>query len=476
MNHCEFSGWRLAVRRPAERAGGDCVDMAEPDVGDGARARKREHLGAELRRARELSGLSGRQLAQRIGISQSKVSRVESGAALLSLPQVAAWASETGAAPDVVEMLSALTGAVYTEVHDWGSVFEQQGHIQGDIADLERRARRIRTFQPSLVPGLLQTAEYARRVFGMFHPPYLEQDLPEVLAARLDRQLALYRADQRFEFLITEAALRWRPGPVSVLLAQLDRIASLSTLGNVFISIIPLGAEAVTNTSHMFLLFDMTERDEGDAMVLVEAIHATLVINDPQSIDLYRTRWSLLSQMAVSGDEARDLVRAIGTDIGKSATLIGMGLSRPGAGDAAHAGALHPPGGSGGSVEVELTRLGRADELGPFGRGEPENRAVSDLGVADPDELQLAGFHAGRAAFAGPGESNHFLQRVPVHRTSLSVCRPGVSVPSIREVSRGDLVRPIARRLFGACSFPIHRTDSEHRARAACRPGAAARA
>ncbi len=430
-----------------ERIRDDCVGT--PGAGEGTRGSKRERLGAELRRARELAGLSGRQLAQRIGISQSKVSRAESGSALLSLPEVAAWAAATGASHEVADLLSALTEAVYTEVHNWGSLLEERPHIQGDIQDLENRARRVLTFSPSLVPGILQTAEYARRVFTMFKPPYLEQEIPEVLAARLDRQLALFAGRQRFEFLITEAALRWRPGPSPLLLAQLDRITSLSTLENVSVGVIPLDVEAVAYTSHTFLLFEMAEREEGDAMALVETIHANLVVNDPQSIALYRARWSLLAQMARYGDAARDFLAAIGSDIRKSMTLIPRAASRR-AGDAAHAGALHPPEPAARSGEVELAGLDRADELRPFSDGVPENGPVRVLRVADPDQFQSSDFHARPAAFARPDEANH-----SVHRISLSASRRGLSAPSMRKASRAHLYRHLARGLGESCSFPV---------------------
>lgn len=422
------------------------------EAGEGARGGKRERLGAELRRARELAGLSGRQLAQRIGISQSKVSRAESGSALLSLPEVAAWAAAAGASHEVTDLLSALTEAVYTEVHNWGSMLEERPHIQGDIQELEGRARRVLTFSPSLVPGILQTAEYARRVFAMFQPPYLEQDIPEVLAARLDRQLALFAGRQRFEFLITEAALRWRPGPPALLLAQLDRIASLSTLDNIAVGVIPLDVESVAYNSHTFLLFEMAEREEGDATVLVETIHANLVVNDPQSIALYRARWSLLAQMALSGDSARDFLAAIGSDLRKSVTLMRGAASRRGPGDAARAGALHPPGVPARSGEVELAGLDGAGELRPLSERVPQDRPVGVLRVANGDELQLSRFHARPAALARAGEGDN-----SVHRFSLSASRRGPSAPSMRKASRWRLYRQLARGLDGSCSFPARR-------------------
>jgi transcriptional regulator with XRE-family HTH domain len=429
--------------------------VVTPDAGAGAQPGKRQRLGAELRRARELGGLSGRELAQRIGISQSKVSRAESGSTLLSMPQVAAWASATGASPDVADLLCALTEAAYTEVHNWGTMFRDRPHIQGDIQSLEERARKILTFQPSVVPGLLQTAEYARRVFAMFQPPYLEQEIPEVLAARLDRQVALFRARQRFDFLITEAALRWRPGPAPVLQAQLDRISSLSTLDNVSVGVIPLSAEAVTNTSHGFVLFEMMEHDESDAMVLVDTIHANLVVNDPESVALYRTRWSLLEQMALHGDEARSFLAFLASDIRKNLTLIKPGALRQGGGDAARRGALHPLGVPRGSDGVELARLDGPDKLTPFGHVEVQGRPAGVLGVANRDDFELADLYARTAALAAAGKAAHLI-RDSRHETFLSGFRRGVSAPAMRKASRGHLAygrgRERGRALFFSCS------------------------
>lgn len=426
--------------------------MVTPEAETGAQPGKRQRLGAELRRARELGGLSGRELAQRIGISQSKVSRAESGSTVLSIPQVAAWASATGATPEVADLLSALTEAAYTEVHSWGAVFRDRPHIQGDIQGLEERARKIMTFQPSVVPGLLQTAEYARRVFGMFQPPYLEQEIPEVLTARMDRQMALFRARQRFDFLITEAALRWRPGPAPVLQAQLDRVCSLSTLDNVSVGVIPLSAEAITNTSHGFVLFEMMEHDDSDAMVLVETIHANLVVNDQESVALYRTRWSLLEQMALHGDEARAFLVFLASDVRKNITLIRPG-SR-GGGDAARPGALHPLGVPSRSDDVELTRLNGPDKLAPFVDVELQDRPVWVLGVPDRHDFELTDLHARPAALAGAGKADHLI-RHSGHRSFLSRFRRGVSA-AMRKASRGHLVYDWGREqgleLFFSCS------------------------
>ncbi|RKS77132.1 helix-turn-helix protein [Actinomadura pelletieri DSM 43383] len=297
----------------------------------------RRRLAGELRRLRDQAGLSGRQLAERIGISQSKVSRIESAITIPTAVEVASWGAAVGCSENVGAMLGVLADAAYTEVHPWSTALRDQGHLQDDIQEIEGRARTKRIYEPSLVPGLLQTAEYARRVFAMFDPPYLETDLPVVVTARLDRQAALFDPATRFEFLITEAALRWRVGPALVLLAQLDRIASLSTLENVSIGLIPHSAPARTHAPHGFVVLesieaapsgghgdrdgpgdgdgDGFEADEAAALALVETVHANLTVGDPLQIALYQRQWARLEQAAVYGDDARDLLASIGADI-----------------------------------------------------------------------------------------------------------------------------------------------------------------
>lgn len=267
------------------------------------RPSKRQQLAAELRRVRELYGMSGRELAQLIDISQSKVSRVESGRTIPSLPEVSAWAAAVCVPADRQEWLVALAESVFTEVHSWPSALRTRGHIQDEIEERELRARLVRTFQPSVVPGLLQTAEYARRVITLARPGSVDA-VSEAVDGRLRRQLALYEEDRRFEFVITEAALRWRPGPARLLLAQLDRLASLSTLDNVSIGVILLDADAATTYSHAFVIYD-DHTDGQDPFVETETIHANLIVNDPGDVDLYQRRWAALSGTATFGEEVR---------------------------------------------------------------------------------------------------------------------------------------------------------------------------
>ncbi|MET7772664.1 Scr1 family TA system antitoxin-like transcriptional regulator [Nocardia sp. NPDC005366] len=292
------------------RAGNDAV-QATGSHPEASGAESRARLGAELRRLRDHAGISGRDMAHRVGISQSKLSRIESGNAVPSVPQVLDWAREVDATPETRRVLRRLTEATHSEVDTWRSALESRRHLQDDVRARETAAKVVSTFQPSVVPGLLQTAEYARRVFATFQLPYAKDDLAAALAARLDRQLALYDSERRFEFLVTEAALRLRPGPHRVLLGQLDRISSLSTLGNVSIGVIPLDVQATTTVPHGFVIYDGDE----DALVSLELIDASRLVRAPEEIDLYRGCWDLLGRMALFGDDARRFLAELTADI-----------------------------------------------------------------------------------------------------------------------------------------------------------------
>lgn len=275
---------------------------------------KRQRLGTELRKLRKLAGLNGYQLAEHVGISQSKVSRIEAGSAVPTVREAEAWARAVGASDEVLANLVGLAEAALTEVETWRMALRHGlPHLQAEVQALEANATRIRNFQPSLMPGLLQTAEYARRVFTLADV-IGGQDYAGAVAARMSRQEILFDEDRRFEFLVTEAALRWRPGPSKLLLAQLDRVSSVATLSNVSVGLIPLDAEATAVASHGFAIYG--DREEGEEpFVRVELIHGEVTVSDPEDVAVYGERFSRLSAAAVFDKDARTLLAKIADDL-----------------------------------------------------------------------------------------------------------------------------------------------------------------
>ncbi|MGH8910246.1 MAG: helix-turn-helix domain-containing protein [Egibacteraceae bacterium] len=270
----------------------------------------RRRLASLLRDLRVGVGLTGEELGVRCGWTQSKVSKIETGRTVPQVADVEAWVRATEAPETVRADLVERAEAALTEASTWRAELQQGlAAKQHRIAQLEAEATSIQVFMPSAVAGLLQTAEYAHRVFTLADVTG-QRDVPAAVTARLERQQLLYDDAKHFEFVLTEAALRWRPGPPKVLLAQLGRIASLSSLPTVEIGVIPLAAEATTLHPETFTVL------AGESpIVLVETVTAELAVRDPRDVAAYLDLFRRLRGQAVFGDAMRTLLDAIGEDV-----------------------------------------------------------------------------------------------------------------------------------------------------------------
>lgn len=287
----------------------------------GAPRTQRQRLGSELRRLRMLAGLSGRDLAPRVGITQPTVSRIESAQAVPSLPQVLAWSDAVGASEESRTALVALTKAAINEIESWRA--RQQAGIaamQTDVGELEATAAMLRCFQPAFIPAQMQTPDYARHVFALTDVTG-GQDYAAAVAARMDRQQALYKPGHRFEFILTEVPLRLRIGAPHVMAAQLDRIGVVATLANVEVRVIPLDAEVHAIGWCGFDIFEERSDEAGelDPFVMIETPHAGLTASDPADVAIYRRQLDRLRDMALPTAATPDLLRRIAADHTRSA-------------------------------------------------------------------------------------------------------------------------------------------------------------
>jgi transcriptional regulator with XRE-family HTH domain len=275
---------------------------------------QRARLGSDLRRLRRLAGLSGRDIAARIGSSQAHVSRVENGQAVPTLPQVSAWATATDAPADVQAALTALAEAALNEADSWRARFSAGlPAMQQDVREMEAVAGVVTYFQPSIVPGLLQTAEYARRTFEVTDVAGWG-DHAAAVAARIERQQALYQPGKRFEFLLTEAALRLRIGPPHVMRGQADRIMTVMSLDTVDIGVIPLDADASVVPWVGFNLYDDLADDQ-PPFATIELPHAWLTVSDPTDVGIYQQQLAAIRSAALHGHDARELLEGLSSSI-----------------------------------------------------------------------------------------------------------------------------------------------------------------
>jgi transcriptional regulator with XRE-family HTH domain len=266
----------------------------------------RRALGLRLRELRREAGLTGSALAASLSWPASKVSKLENGRQTATDDDIRAWTQTTGAAAEAEALLASLH-TLETQHAEWRRVLRTGLHAhQRELVDLEGKTKLLRAFEVTTVPGLLQTAEYARarfeeavRVHGV------PSDVDEAVRARLRRQDVLYRPDKRFRFVVTEAAVRFRLCPDEAMLAQLERLVALSAMRNVELGIIGFEAQCIVSPRHSFWIYD-------DDLVTVETYSAELNLAQPQEIELYGRVFEQLATVASYGRAARAVIlRAI---------------------------------------------------------------------------------------------------------------------------------------------------------------------
>lgn len=256
-------------------------------------------IGARIRARREDLRLSGSALAARAGLTQSKVSRVETGQTAATPDDVRQLAEALRMAPDEVQDLVDLVsgsrsraGMPHWQSHPSGQFVRKQDEIQ----QAESAAREIRIFQPAVVPGLLQVSGYAEAVIRPWHLQWgaeSEADLVAAVAARLQRQQILTLADRSFHFILAEAVLSHPLGNPEDMLAQIRRIREAGQRTNVTIAVIPADAPLTFPLMHGFELLD----DSFAVIDMYAAVISTEVVSD---LRLYRQIFDVLASSATT--------------------------------------------------------------------------------------------------------------------------------------------------------------------------------
>ncbi len=261
-------------------------------------SRVRRQLGAELEAARTLAGINQRALAARLSVSQSLVSRAENGTRLLPRPVVQAWLRTTSARPDVRERVLALTEAAHVD-RTWADQLADDRHLQDQERARETMAAVVRSFHPTVLPGLLQTADYVRHVIPLADISG-RVDHTEALARRIVRQAVLREAGRRFDFLIAEHVLSWEPAR-GVLGPQLAQLAAALDLDAVRIGILPAGYAGAVPWHNFVITYPA---DGSPASVEAELIHGGQEVTDPESVGLYEALYDRMWEAAVTDEDA----------------------------------------------------------------------------------------------------------------------------------------------------------------------------
>lgn len=269
---------------------------------DGAGKVRQLGLGADLRTLREKSGMSTRSVAEKLGVSRMAVNRTEAGSRSATLEEVIAVCALYGVTGRQRERLleRARGGDGSTSWLATGPAIADQ---LTSLVALESEASALTDVAVTLVPGLVQTAEYMRAVMG---------DVPEgewMVATRLARQALLTKPEApSVRLVIEEFVLRRRIGSVAVMREQLDHLLRTMSKPNVSLQVIPATAGMHAGLDGSFVLLTFPEREPH---VYIEARRSGLVLTKPRDVEPFSDGIAELDECVLDQSRSADLITKI---------------------------------------------------------------------------------------------------------------------------------------------------------------------
>ena len=263
------------------------VTVAVPQPGATGSTVRRILLGGQLRRLREAAGISRADAGYTIRASESKISRMELGRVSFKERDVVDLLTLYGLDDDTERQeLVALAREANLPGwwHDYSDVMPSWFQV---YVGLEGAASLIRTYEVQFVPGLLQTADYARAVIRSGQPNLTEEEVERRVGLRLTRQRVLSRSEPaRLWAVMDEAVLRRPIGGPHVLHDQLEHLVLKSKEPNITLQVLPFRVGGHAAESGAFSLLRFPEPDLSD-IVYVEQLTSALYLDKPEDVDRY---------------------------------------------------------------------------------------------------------------------------------------------------------------------------------------------
>jgi hypothetical protein len=269
-------------------------------------------LAVAMRRAREQAGVTMHAAAAEIGGSEQTIRRMEQGTSSTRRANVAVLTALYG--------LAEPTARVLTDLAEQTRASDQRWHAYGArivpawfalYAALEATAARIRMYDPLLVPGLLQSAGYARAVIQAGLPEVGEDEMAARLRLRLDRQSLLSRfPPPRIEVVVGESVLLAEPGD-EVMREQVWQLLTAAETADVTVRVLPSRISphrASVAGAFTVLDFPADARHTPPVTVYSENLTGALYLTDPDEVGRYEDVWAALDVQAESGSATVELL------------------------------------------------------------------------------------------------------------------------------------------------------------------------
>ncbi|MFF4834712.1 helix-turn-helix domain-containing protein [Streptomyces sp. NPDC001315] len=273
---------------------------------------RRRRLGQELRRLRELKGMTAEEVAERLLVSQSKISRLENGRRSISQRDVR----------DLCGVYEVEDVRIVDSLMQMAKDSRQQGwwHSFGDIPysvyiGLETDAASLRVYDPQVVPGLLQTRQYAEALIAGALPETASADIEKRVQVRMRRQERISTPENplRLWTVLDEAALKRVVGNKSLMRDQLEHLVEQSQLPHVTVQVIPfdMGAHPGLNGQYAILEFP----DAADSSVVyIEGVTSDLYLEKANDVQKYSVMYEHLRAQALNVDQSRQFIADIAKD------------------------------------------------------------------------------------------------------------------------------------------------------------------
>lgn len=272
---------------------------------------RRRKLGAELRALRTSAGLTSGEAAGLVGWHQSKVSRIETGTSGVKPADVRSLLDAYGVTDSQLrELLTVLAGSDDSggRHHWWHAYRGVLPPTYRDFISLESQAGAMRTLETTVVPGLLQTPEYARAVTRAAVEGLPEDRLDTLVEVRLARQDVL-RADPplRLSAVLDEAVLRREVGGPGVMARQLERLVEAARLPQVRLQVLPFAAGAHIGVTGPFVIFSFSSTSDLDVVVL-DHLTSSLYLERKEDLQAYTEAFNALQIHALSPEDSLDFI------------------------------------------------------------------------------------------------------------------------------------------------------------------------
>ncbi|CAL9474616.1 helix-turn-helix domain-containing protein [Streptomyces sp. enrichment culture] len=273
---------------------------------------RRRRLGQELRRLRELKGMTAEEVAERLLVSQSKISRLENGRRSISQRDVR----------DLCGVYEVEDQRVVDSLMQMAKDSRQQGwwHAFGDVPysvyiGLETDAASLRVYDPQVVPGLLQTRGYAEALIAGALPEAAPADIERRVQVRMRRQERISAAENplRLWAVVDEAALRREVGNKQVMIEQLEHLLEMVQLPHVTVQVIPFSMGAHPGVSGQYAILEFPDAADS-TVVYIEGVTSDLYLEKAQDVSKYSVMYEHLRAQALNVEQTREFIAEVAKD------------------------------------------------------------------------------------------------------------------------------------------------------------------